>query len=421
MTTARRCPAEQRRRHRSRVSALRAHRRAPQGFRPLPVGISNGVGRSSPRPRMRALPSHRPRRGQRTPRQPDVVGAAARGRGRRARHARAAAQSWNPLDRNSHEADRLRAGRCRRGCAPSTPRARRASRTRNLRLAPSLERRERVRSHEAALDERAPCKGSPAPRGDPRTRLRSARRSPASAARARTREGTARPRRGSSAFCRKEGTLVSCGTEKLHRASTGSSRGTRPSTEWRMPILSRRARKSSTRLGLQGGVRHPREVVTSCVPLVEPATELADSRLGVGRREGGEPGGAEAGTECVVVERAARHEELAVGCGSPGDVAPEPVDPALERTPGEHLDPGRRAPPDATVEPEVLHPAAVPAEELVPSVTGEEHLDPVRTARHGPRTRPRSRSGSPTGSRAGRASPRSLRRPRARSPGSSGA
>ena len=110
--------------------------------------------------------------------------------------------------------------------------------------------------------------------------------------------------------------------------------------------------------GLEGRIGHPCEVVAP-LPLVEPETELADPDWDVTSR--GRPArGAEAATERVVVERPARDVELTVRCGSPRDVAPEPVDPILERAAASTFRRVRRAPPDATVEPQVLHPAAVP-------------------------------------------------------------
>ena len=72
----------------------------------------------------------------------------------------------------------------------------------------------------------------------------------------------------------------------------------------------------------------------------------------------------------------------------------QPVDPTLERVPGQRSYACRRALPNAVVEAEVLHPTAVPTEKLVAAVPGEEHLDPVRPGRTG-HGGWRSRLGSP--------------------------
>ena len=250
-------------------------------------GISDGSS-ILPRPRTRGLHPQRAPLGSSGPPTTAHVRGAARARGRRARHARAAARS-RPLRRRRVTRRPPAAGRCRRGCAPSIPPAGTASRGEAGGLALALERLERVVPRGRSRRAGSPSGIARAERS-PRTRLRSARRSPASAARARTGKEP-RGRGAQQRLLPKGGHLGLLRDREAPPASTGSSRGTRPSTEWRMPILSRRARKSSTRLVFEGRVR----TSTRGSRALRTARRTGDGARGsptrMGRRGGGEPAG----------------------------------------------------------------------------------------------------------------------------------
>src|SRR6266508_6226933 len=81
--------------------------------------------------------------------------------------------------------------------------------------------------------------------------------------------------------------------------------------------------------------------------------------------------------EVVVVEGPATDEQVATVRRAAGDVTCKPTRQRAQRPPARLAQTTGRALPEATVEPEIRHPAVVAAEQLVASVAGQKHLDPV--------------------------------------------
>jgi hypothetical protein len=68
---------------------------------------------------------------------------------------------------------------------------------------------------------------------------------------------------------------------------------------------------------------------------------------------------------------------------APGDVSGEAARPRSGSAAGDAKRRTGRATPDGVVEPQILHPAVVAAEELVAPIAREQHLDPVLVRRAG--------------------------------------